>query len=201
MPDFRKARELMRARITLTLPLVQVALAVALVVSNRFWRFHCDMPEMSPAWLLLISINVPAALLRGFWGPMVEGQRDINPEVLFWAEGGLFVASSGLLWYWVARNVVWFKSNKTVVTFRWLPLRVASDLLIIASMLWWGFATWKDMGWSAGLRGYSCYRPLVLSQWMTFASLSFQIGWVFVLIAAYGRDVVFSVWHSEKPRL
>jgi hypothetical protein len=101
----------MRVKLRCTLPAAQMALAMgALWWSDRWFRAQMrlqDMPGPAPAFTLLISLNIPLALLRGFYYHFL-------PE--FWYRVA-FIATIGLFWYWVGLNIESWRRNREVFTF------------------------------------------------------------------------------------
>lgn len=189
----------MRVNLKYILPFGEVAPASALFGWSASWRpVGCDAYGGSPAWILLISINQPAAVLRnlyyrpGSWSGVTG----------FVMDGAILIALSGILWYWVARNIASWRLAKTVLMFRWLPLRIGGDGLFIAVGLSCGYWVLSDPSWSPHLHGYSCYKPLALSQWMAFVSFGLQIVWTLALIYLYGRDILYCALRIEtRPPL
>jgi len=124
-----------RLRLEYALPLAQMALAVYLL----WWTYQCqaafkriyDAPPIPPAFTFLVFMNAPANLLRWTWFYHVNG---------VWSDA-MFVASIGLLWYWVALNIHSWHERRSPVIFSWAPMRVMADLALVAMGLSiaWGF--------------------------------------------------------------
>jgi len=155
-----------------------MALAVGLPWWSDRWfktvgRFD-DMPGPAPASRLCDSINAPVALVRVLWVRHASTLGDYVALVL----------AVGVLWYWVALNVESWRRERAVLGFRWIPLRVAVNLLLIAVGAFWGLAFaaevrdvrspylhWSGWLWISGILG-----PL--------------LAWSVVLIFFFGRDFV-----------
>jgi hypothetical protein len=135
----------------------------------------------------MMSINLPAAVLRSLYYQPLSWSGVAG--VLM--DGAILIALSGILWYWVARNIVSWRRGRAVLMFRRLPLRIGGDMLVIAVGLYCGYCCLNDTSWSPHLHGYSCYKPLALSQWMAYVSFGLQIVWALALISLYGRDILY----------
>src|ERR1700691_739984 len=115
----------MRLKLKYVLPLAQMALGVVLLWRNDVWTRAAervmDMPGASAAFTLLLSMNPPVALVRGFrywpwpWSPVWDRV--------------LSVASIGALWYWVALNIESWRERGMILQFQWTPLRIGANLL------------------------------------------------------------------------
>jgi hypothetical protein len=175
----------MRARLRFALPVLQMALAVCLLWWAEVWfrrvgRFD-DMPGPAPAFTLCISINAPIALARAAWFRHLSTLWDNVTLVL----------AVGILWYWVALNVESWRRDHTVLMFHWAPLRLVSDLLLIAVGVFWGVtfvAETRDVR-----------QPMPLSGWLWGSGfLGPLLAWSLALIFFFGRDLVQCV-RGIKP--
>ena len=121
-----------RVKLRYVFPAAQMALAVGLIWwSDQWFKVQMrlqDMPGPAPAFRLCISINAPIALPRALIFRHLSASWDYVVLVL----------AVGILWYWVALNVESWRRNRAVLGFRWIPLRLAVNLLLIAMGAFWG---------------------------------------------------------------
>ena len=174
-----------RVRLRYVLPAAQMLLAMVLYWRSDVWvkwamRLY-DMPGPAPAFTLLTAVNVPLALPRAFLDRYLA---------LTEAWGRVaFVGAIGLLWYWAALNVDSWRQRRTVVTFSWIPLRLATDLLLIATGALWGCIGVQRAIWHLDL-----YRG-----WPLFVTLeTLYIAWSAVLVFFFGRDLLKCLF-GKKP--
>jgi hypothetical protein len=161
------------------LPLAQMAIAVVLLRwSNLWWeamRRHMDMPPPAPASTFLISMNLPIALARRFWVLSVSE---------FW-DNVLLVVTIGLLWYWIALSINSWRRQRSMVWFKWLPLRIVADVAVIIVCGGLGFLV------AASLVTNMPSTPLFQLEWtwlvLTWVALFF---WTFGSIFIFGYDLV-----------
>lgn len=165
-------------RFKYALPLAQMVLAVGLLWWSYRWDRWAmrimDMPGPAPAFTLLVFINAPVALARMFW--FHHGLEGL------WSDA-LFVGLIGLLWYWIALNIVSWRARRTLVLFTWTPLRIAVDLVLIgvcACFLWYSRTVNV-----AGLP-WRWFAPLVI----------FLIFWSFASVFILCRDLVLCFRHK-----
>jgi hypothetical protein len=108
------------------LPIVQMALAVALFrwsdISLRAELRVADMPGPAPAFQMLTAINAPVCVARALWLRYLPGYWDYV----------ILLLAIGLFWYGIALNIRSWREQRTLVVFKWSPLRIAVDLLLIA---------------------------------------------------------------------
>ena len=169
-----------RVRLKYILPLLPMALSVGLLRSSYAWframRHVADMPGPGPAFNLLVCINAPVAAARAFCFRHLPDDWD----------DAILVVASGLFWYWIALNLPSWREPRMVVMFRWWPLRVVGDLLLIAievallligpSLIveaFRGFLAPDRLAWRWAIP--SAARPLV---------------WSLTLIFFFGRDFI-----------
>jgi hypothetical protein len=111
-------------RLKYALPLVQMALAIALIWESRrelaAVQFHAGT---TPSFSLLVLINPPPTWLRGVWFNYVD-----NP----WFDVVIFVASIGVFWYLIGLSADYWPKRNTLLLFTRKPLRVTADLALIA---------------------------------------------------------------------
>jgi hypothetical protein len=134
-----------------------------------------DMPGPAPAFTLLLSINAPVTLVRILYRPL------FLPDP--WDDIILIVAI-GLFWYYVALNINSWRERRTLLLFAWAPLRIATDLIMIA------------LGACLGLfcilaANTSPYTPFSALAWPwfipTWASL---LLWSLGSVLVFGRDLI-----------
>jgi hypothetical protein len=164
----------MHVKLRYALPAVQIAVAAGLLWWSDQWfkaqmRLQ-DMPGLAPAFTLCISINAPIALPRALLFRHLSAYWDYVVLVL----------AVGVLWYWVALNIESLRRGGNVLMFRWVPLRLAGDLLLIAMGAFWGIA------WVPEARRSLTYWPWA---WMPCV-LGFLVAWSFALIFFFGRDFI-----------
>lgn len=139
-----------------------------------------DLPGTAPAFRLCISINAPIALIRALWFRYLSTLGDSLALVL----------AVGALWYWVGLNVESWWRDRAVLRFRWAPLRLSSDVLLIATGAFWGLTfvanardlrptPWSWVGFAVG-----CRNPWPSSSMVLCADL-FSLG--AILSVAFAR--------------
>ncbi len=170
----------MRMKLKYALPLVQMALALALLVWSQLWSRAMmrtqDMPGPSPAFTLLVSLNAPVALPRTFWFRYLPDRWD---DVTF-------IVAIGLLWYWVALNVQSWRQQRMAYTFSRTPLRLTCDFVLISVGIFWGFTSWSET--------VSRYLPIAWSGWLWFVlRMGLQLTWCVMLILFFGRDFIHCI--------
>jgi hypothetical protein len=162
----------MRVKLRYTLPVSQMALAVGLLWWTDLWFKATNrlghIGDISPALTLCISISAPVALVRAIWFRYLSAYGDYLALVL----------AVGALWYWVALNIESLRRNKKVLMFTWVPLRLASDLLLIAMGVFWVIA------WVPEAR-----RSMLSWPWM-LAVVGSLLAWSVGLIFFFGRDFI-----------
>ena len=162
------------------MPAAQMVLAAALLWWSERWfrtvgRFD-DMPGPAPASRLFFSLNAPVLLAQNLWSHCVSARGD----------SVALVVAAGVLWYWVALNVESWRRSRSVLGFRWIPLRLAVDLLLVAMGAFWGLVFAAE--------GRDALSPYLHLHWSGSLWLSGILGpllaWSVVLIAFFGRDFV-----------
>lgn len=186
------------------LPVVQMALALALLQWNSVWdraaQRICDMPKDSPAFHFLLSLNAPVALVQALWNALIYGSglRLWPALILEWAA---ITATIGLFWHWVALNIHSWRSRRTVVLFRRRPVRLACDLLLIVDGASWGLYGAgngvTNARFAIVLHG-SCFGPTVWAWWLPVVSAGLYFAWAAILIYVFGRDLVQCVSHRTR---
>ena len=176
----------MRLRLKYGLPLVQVGLAVTLLTWDAFWQRtmarHMDMPGPSPAFKLLVSINAPLALPRAFVFRHLPG----------WWDPITFTVGIGLLWYWVAMNIVSWRERGVAYLFSWRPLRLVADVVVIGIGLFWIVVCWNEIH-------HPNERLFSLQDWMWYALLlGLPIVWGMVLISFFGYDCIHCLIRNKS---
>jgi hypothetical protein len=178
----------MRVKLRYVLPVAQMALTVGLLWWTNLWwktvRGLYDMPGTAPAFKLCVSVNAPIALIRALW----------FRHVSIFGDSLALVLAVGALWYWVGLNVESWRRDRAVLMFRWTPLRLGGDLLLIAMGVFWGLTfvangrdlrpmpwSWSGLLWATGILG-----PLLV--------------WSFALIFFFGRDFVSCVHAMRHAR-
>jgi len=166
-----------RVKLRYAMPLAQMGLAAVLAWCHHLWQMavvSSDSPGPSPAGRLLHSIDWPV-LFVPYYGVMRFPWDSVTA-----------VAVAGLLWYWVALNPGEFRQHKRILMFKWAPLRIAGDLLLIAVGAFFGLfcAATIDQG---PLFDY----PHLGSKWLWFLpTVVVQFIWSIALISFFGRDVL-----------
>ena len=96
------------------------------------------------------------------------------------------IAVTGLLWYWVALNLIEFRQRRQVIMFERVPLRIAGDLLLIISGVVLGLFCAMNVS-----QGPLFDMPHIGSKWFWYLpAIAFQFGWAVALISLFGRDVL-----------
>lgn len=171
-----------QVKLRYVLPLAQMALAVVFLRWSDLWMRAAmrvnHMPGPAPAFTLLMSMNPPVALVRGFlywhWSPLWDRI--------------LSVTTIGALWYWVALNIDSWRERRAILQFAWVPLRMGTDLMVTAIGACLGFFCVASM--------MSSLLPL---PWLvpTYASLLiWSLGPMFI----FGRDLVYCV-RRRSPQI
>jgi hypothetical protein len=168
----------MRVKLRYVLPAAQMALTVGLLWWTHLWwktvRGLYDMPGTAPAFKVCISVNAPIALIRAVWFRYVSTFGDSLALVL----------SVGALWYWVGLNVEAWRRERSVLMFRWAPLRLGGDALLIVMGAFWGFTFVAEAR-------YFRPRPWDWSAWLWASGILVPLLiWSVVLVFFFGRDFV-----------
>jgi hypothetical protein len=181
----------MRVKLKYALPLVQMALAVGLLRWSEAW-FEAvmrvsDSPGLCPAFRLLIAISAPVGLPRLLWSRFLPGSWDYP----------ILIAAVGLLWFWVALNVDSWRQGRAVCMFSRTPLRIAGDiLLIVTGIFWGGVCVGRNLDVGAIVHGAygqvlgDCYPRGWQDASLCIAVVVFQLTWSLVLIYFFGRDFI-----------
>ncbi len=190
----------MNLKLKYTLPLGQMALSSALFLSSYLWQTHwpthCDAYGSDPAFYLALSVNFPAAALRGLWFRAYLGLNSATADYVL--DAATLVALGGLFGYALVLNLASWRSSGTVVIFRSSLLRVATDLvLLLVGIYIVSFAVKETYQLRIVLQGYTCWTPLLLSQVFAIMSCVFQFAWSFALILFFGRDLLGAALHKK----
>jgi hypothetical protein len=113
----------MKPRLKYALPIVQMALAIMPLRWQSAIERIQDMPGLLPSYLLVVSINAPLIPVRSLWHYRVPVPWDI----------GIYIGTIGVFWYWVALNIRSFQRERRLVLFQSVPLRIAANLMLIAT--------------------------------------------------------------------
>jgi hypothetical protein len=172
----------MSVKLRFVLPAVQMALAVGLICwSNHRLRAAIRLghwADPSPAFTLCVSINAPIALPRALLFRHVSAFSDYV----------VLVVAVGMLWYWVALNIESLRREGKVLMFRWVPLRLACDLTLIA------MAAFVAIAWVPEARP-----SVTLWPWpWKLSVVGSLLAWSFGLIFFFGRDLILCV-RGTKP--
>ena len=170
------------------LPLVQMMLAATLLwwdhTLSRAANRVCDMAGPSPAFGLLVAINLPVNLPRIVW----ERYLPYSWSVF------IMIAAVGLFWYWIALNVHSWRRRQTVFSSWPRGAQLVVDVVIVAFGLVWGLYG-VGMGYREWPRsfthGMGCFG---LNLWFTLLPLIMTtcsfLAWSLVLIFFFGRDFI-----------
>jgi len=119
-------KSIVRVKFRYLLPLMQMALAIAIIQWTNHWYLtvarHYDSPGTPAPFSFMIIMNAPASVVRMFWAPYVDW---------LWSNV-LFVASIGLCWYSLVWSLDSWRRYCTPFPFRRRRLRIAANLLLIA---------------------------------------------------------------------
>jgi hypothetical protein len=169
-------------KLKFALPLLQVGLAFGLLAWDRIWEMIMptqDMPEPSLALKLLVSINAPVLVPGAFLLPRLP--RLPNS----WTDITLLVAI-GLLWYWVALNILSWEARRSVCMSSMLPLRLIGDILPISVGVFLIFACWQDL--------FRNFVPISWSYWLRFDPfVGAVVAWSVVLVSFFGWDFIHCI--------
>lgn len=114
----------MRVKLRYVLPLAQMILAAVTIWWFYLWinladRIY-DSPGSPVGFNAVLLMNAPVSIARSLF-------YQLSPQ---WSDS-MYVASVGILWYWVALNVDSWYERRRVVMFRRVPIRIATDLVLI----------------------------------------------------------------------
>jgi hypothetical protein len=166
-----------RVTIKYSLPLAQMALAATLIwLSRRELAAAHLVGGRTPAFGLLILINPPAAMLRGLWFSYVN-----NP----WSDL-IFVASIGVSWYLIGVGIDYWQKRKTLPLFTWKPLRVTSDLALIALGLYF---IWELSRIDVADMPWQLEAPALVTFFL----------WLFGPLFIFGRDLIHCFRRKGSP--
>jgi hypothetical protein len=175
-------------KIRYALPLVQMLLAATLLwwdhLLSRVGDRACDMAGPTPAFSLLIAINMPVSLPRMAW----------YRHVPYPLEDFILIAAVGLFWYWVALNIPSWR--RTGFSSWWRPVQLVVDLAIVALGVVSGlYGVGKEYDGSRSFTyGVGCFGP---NLWFRFLPLiligCFYLAWSLVLIFFFGRDFIHAL--------
>ena len=187
-------------KIKYVLPLAQMTLAVALIWQSQVWlmeRQHhgSDMPGPAPHFTLLFAINAPVFYPRVLWFPVVYHLR---PYVAYYLDMTILVTMIGLLWFWVALNIIAWRARRAVQMFSWAPLRLGCDAILTFYGLWFGVVcVWDTVAPRIGLYGPYGLRNLDLDwRWqpsLMAAVTVLLLAWCVGLTYFFGRDFVHCI--------
>jgi hypothetical protein len=180
----------MLRKLRYTIPAAQMALAFALHWMSWRWmkaviKLGTDSPGTNIYFTLCVAINAPVAMIRAPIARVLEG---------YW-DPVLFILGTGLLWYWVMRNIEKWTERKDIVMFQALPLRFLGDIFLILIGGIWAYLLTLDFlrGWP-GLLNFS---SSLLTPWQVVAGkliVRFLLfGWAFLLIAVFGYDIIRTI--------
>jgi|ERR1035438_8532022 hypothetical protein len=120
----------------------------------------------------------------------------------FVPDNAALVAAVGVFWYWFALNISSWRQGRTVVMFRWLPLRLGGDALLIAlALLWCGGFVDKgpDLVRTAAFTNADCFGPLAWWARPTLLVVALvHLPVPFVMTYLFGRDFLHAVLR-KKP--
>jgi hypothetical protein len=198
-----------RLKLRYTIPLAQMALALVLLRLSYLedvWqhRAGCHMCGPGPAFHLLISINVPVAVARAFWWrALYSASEGFGPMIAYLLDGGTQVVAIGLLWYGVMLNVCSLQQGRMVLMFRWLPLRIAGNVILAATGMFWAlYCVANDLlGWNLWNLAPIVPRPepSVYSFLWFIVLVGLHLTWSLALIYFFGRDLALAL--SRQPEI
>lgn len=167
------------------LPLAQMTLAVVLIWQSQVWfervRHESDMPGPAPHFTLLFAINAPVFFPRALW----------FEHISYYWDNIILVAMIGLLWYWVALNVIAWRTRRAVQMFSWMPLRLGCDaILTFYGLLFGVMCIWDTVTPTIGLDGPYGLRNLDLD-WRWQRSLMATV-MVLLLTRCIGLTYLFA---------
>jgi hypothetical protein len=141
------------------------------------------MVGTSPGFTMLISLNAPLALPRELYYRHTAIPQLYDRVVLLFG--------IALLWYWVGLNVESWNRRRTVVLFKWLPLRIAADLMLIVLGGFWGFVVINERMWNS--------LDLTMSPWTRrLCILGPVAAWSLALMFFFGHDFIQAA-RGRKP--
>ncbi len=182
------------------LPVVQAALAGALMWWDyRMWgdpglSGRCDSPGTTPAFPLLLAINLPALPVA----LLIDSARFFGFKynwLAYFSSRAFFLAAIGLSWHWLALNVETGRLRKMIWMFSWRPGRFVLDALLIAAGLLCGLAAIGRLReivqyWPPNLGVMGCFAPVWVYELSSGIFAAVLVAWAFVLVVFYGRDFV-----------
>lgn len=164
---------------------------------TRFAARRCDMPGPDGASTLLAAMNAPLLLVR------VLGARILHYDLAY--SISFYTVAAGLLWAWVVQNLECWHEQRSIYTFRWLPLRRAWDVIAVAAGALLGVKAFEistRVGPFPHRPAYFCYSSDIWLQWVPMQVATFlYAGWCVALVGLFGRDLVRTVPRkSASPR-
>lgn len=168
------------------LPLAQMILAVGLLWQSQRWlKAGPPMRGIPPHFTILVAVNAPITFLRALWFMHVSYYWDM----------GILVVMIGLLWYWVALNVIAWRTHRAVHMLSWTPLRLGCDaILIVLGLLFGLVCIWDTVAPRIGLYGPYGLRSLFDVDWwqpsLFVAVTVLLLAWCAGLTYFFGRDFV-----------
>jgi hypothetical protein len=151
---------------------------------------HCDAPGPDSASTLLMAMNAPLELPRLLVAWSL--QCDFICGDSFVEHVAIHAAAAGLLWLWVAHNLQNLRKRHSVYVFRWKPLSLITDLvLVMAGALSGTRLLWTLHGMASPFA--SCYPHSFWLQWIPMrVATCFCAAWCLSLIALFARDIVLT---------
>jgi hypothetical protein len=129
----------MGTKLKYLLPVAQVTVAVFLLHQYELWVMltrHLDMPGPGAAATLLALINLPIAVLRGFWFRSFD---------VYWPDW-VFVAAVAVFWYWAGREIE-SRLDRTPLAIKSQLACIAVDMLLTVSSLSFVLSGRTDFRW------------------------------------------------------
>lgn len=173
----------------LTLPLINVTIALGLVLAGHFWhRSSGQEPEYwAPTVRLAHAVNAPAMLFRfpvlRLWDAVYSTAADPTNSVEEVADDSIFLLGVAILWYMIGRKLEARKQSQSSVQVR--PSKWAYGVSFVS------FAA----GIFLVLTGVGMLRLHLQLRAETMAESALYVIWGLVIAVIYGRDLLNVLSH------
>jgi len=192
------------AKLGWILALAQMGLTLGLlswshVLGRRAARV-CDMPGPDPAWRLAGAMNSPLLVVRLVWLGLLSDFH-LGSTADFLLDNIFFVIAVGLLWYGVALNLDGLRNRHSVVMFRWMPLRLGGDALLLAVGALLGYLAFASLAKLGPFPrgGVGCFGSMIWLWWVpNFVEGCLYAVWSFALVFAFSRDLLSTAGRNGR---
>lgn len=181
-----------RTRPTLryVLPVAQVGFALGLL---SLAHHRSEMLGSHAAWKILLGVNAPLISVRFLWWDVLAYYQADFPMGLL--ADGVSLVAVGLLWHGVTLNLEAWRQRRSVLNFKFRPLRAIVDVMLLSLGLFFGFFAVYAL---AHLDGIPPNSTLFWLWWVPDLLQAFFSGlWGLALAIPFGRDLVLAAKPSR----